>query len=127
MTSKIVTALFAGALFCSPAAAQSNGASVSVQAGPLRGDANAGQTEADRTAQNRAPAIGQRNVPQNQHCDRVTVRSQDGAASASASVSASGGGTALAAGGSPNARTEFSDCTQTHPQTREASSGRGGR
>jgi hypothetical protein len=132
MSNKLLAALFAAGLCCSPAFAQSeSGASVSVQAGPLRGEANAGQAanpaDTGQTAQNRAPSR-QRALPTDQRCDRVTVRSGDGSssASASASVSASGGNTALAAGGSPNARTEFSDCTETHPDTRAASSGRGG-
>lgn len=130
MTNKHLAALLAAGLSCSPAFAQSeSGASVSVQAGPLRGEANSGQkanpADTGQTAQNRGPTR-QRALPTDQRCERVTVRSADGSSSASASVSASGGNTALAAGGSPNARTEFSDCTETHPDTRAASSGRGG-
>jgi hypothetical protein len=123
MTRKFLSALLAGGLVTAPGLAQSqNGASVSVQAGPLQGSAGAGQ--ADRAAQNRAVS-GRRDA--DRRCERVTVRSGNGSssASASASVSSSGGSTALAAGGSPDARTEFSDCSPAPTETREASSGRG--
>jgi hypothetical protein len=121
MTHKILFALLAGAIVMAPGLAQSqNGASVSVQAGPLQGSAGAGQT--DRAGQNRAASARHDTGRQ---CERVTVRSGNGSSSASASVSSSGGSTALAAGGSPDARTEFSDCSPAPTETREASSGRG--
>jgi hypothetical protein len=120
MKRNFFPALLACSLACGGALAQpdnrsGNDASVSVQAGPLRGSAAAGPSSrsSDRAA-----------APQRERCDRVTVRSGDGSSSASASVTTgSSGTTALAGGGSPNARTEFSDCDDT----RQASTRRGDR
>jgi len=103
-------------LAAGPALAQ---ASVDIQAGNLRGSAQAGQADTDRDFdranrdqpdRDRQVARGPR-TDDTRNCNTRGVTVNSGNSSASASVSTSpGGSSVVAGGGSPGSRTEYFGC-----------------
>jgi hypothetical protein len=96
-------------LAAGPALAQ---ASVDVQAGNLRGSAQAGQADTDRNHddRDRQVARGPR-TDDTRDCDSRGVTVHSGNSSSSASVTTSpGGSSVVAGGGSPGSRTEYFGC-----------------
>jgi hypothetical protein len=104
-------------------AAMAQSTSTTVTAGPLRGTAEAGpdadlrsDNDRDRTDdQNKADARRDRDCNHRS----VTVRSPNGAATASASSSSSNGSTVVAGGGSPGSRTTYDDCERSDRSSRD--------
>lgn len=93
-------------LAATPAFAQ---ASVDVQAGNLRANAQAGTSDT-HPERDKQIARGPR-TDDTRNCDTRGVSVQNGNSSASASVTTSpGGSSAVAGGGSPGSRTEYFGC-----------------
>ena len=93
-------------LAATPALAQ---ASVDVQAGNLRADAQAGASDI-HSGRDKQVARGPR-TDDTRNCDTRGVSVRNGNSSASASVTTSpGGSSVVAGGGSPGARTEYFGC-----------------
>jgi hypothetical protein len=96
-------------------------ASVDVQAGNLRGSAQAGTNIPHDNALDRSDrqvARGPR-TDDTRDCDSRGVTVHSGNGSSSASVSTSGGSSVVAGGGSPGSRTEYFGCdAPTHSENR---------
>jgi len=109
--TRLATATLLFCLAAGPVLAQ---ASVDVQAGNLRGSAQAGQadteTNRDHDDRDRQVARGPR-TDDTRDCDSRGVTVRSGNSSSSASVTTSpGGSSVVAGGGSPGSRTEYFGC-----------------